>query len=560
MLHQLEIENYAVIDRVRVSFHAGLNLLTGETGSGKSILVDALSLLFGDKASSELIRAGKERARVAGLFEFSGPPDGVELENGELLVEREILANGKSRAYLNGRFVTLAALREIAPRLGDIHGQHEQQDLFTPEAQMEMLDRFCGAMELRERAAGLFERWKNAGASLAAMRAKEQEKLRLLDLWKFQQREIREANLRAGEDAALEEEKQALANLSRIQQGAGGAYEALYGAPHSAASQVKSAARALEDLARFDALFGRLAQALESARISLEETAFELRQRLDRLEANPERLGEIEDRLALIERLKRKYGPSIEEILAFLGQVEKQVGELESSEEMIQRLEKERCELAAQYEEAAGQLSRRRRQGAERLEKPVERELAALAMERTRFSVAFDAGPPGVERWGPNGFDRLCFLVSPNPGEPLRPLAQVASGGELSRITLAIKTVLAAADRKPDPLPRTLVFDEIDAGIGGRAAEAVGRRLQRLSRSFQLLCVTHLPQIAGFADHHYVVGKQVKAGRTITTVTEIEGAERVRELARMLSGAQVTTEAVRQAEQLLQAARAEVRS
>ncbi len=560
MLHQLEIENYAVIDRLRVSFHAGLNLLTGETGSGKSILVDALSLLFGDKASSELIRAGKERARVAGLFEFSDPPEGLELESGELLVEREILANGKSRAYLNGRLVTLAALRAIAPRLGDIHGQHEQQDLFTPQAQMEMLDRFSGAMELRERAASLFQRWKSAGERLAAMKANEQERLRLLDLWKFQQREIREANLRLGEDAALEEEKRVLANLSRIQQGAGCAYEALYGAPNSAASQVKSAARALEDLARFDALFGRLAQALQSVRISLEETAFELRQRLDRLEANPERLGEIEDRLALIERLKRKYGPSVDEIVSFLARVEEQVGELESSEETIQRLEKERCELAAQYEEAAGQLSRRRRQGAERLEKPVERELAALAMERTRFSVAFDAGPPGEEAWGADGFDHLCFLVSPNPGEPLRPLAQVASGGELSRITLAIKTVLAAAERRPDPLPRTLVFDEIDAGIGGRAAEAVGRRLQRLSRSFQLLCVTHLPQIAGFADHHYVVGKQVKAGRTITTVTEIEGDERVRELARMLSGAQVTREAMRQAEQLLQAARAEVRS
>lgn len=549
VLHQLEIENYAVIEKLRVGFHPGLNLLTGETGSGKSILVDAFSLLLGARGSPELVRSGAERARVAGVFEISAVLPGVELEDGELLIEREILATGKSRVHLNGRLATVAALRELAPVLGDIHGQHEQQDLFEPHTQLEMLDQYCGTLELRERLAAVYAQWTEAGRRLEELRRNEQEKLRLLDLWKFQHQEIGQAKLRAGEDAELEEEKRVLANLARIQQGGSAAYEALYDSPASAAAQVKAAARALEDLARFDPRLAALAQPLGPARIALEEAAHELRKHLDRLEANPDRLGDVEDRLALIEKLKRKYGATVAEVIAFGEQVEKQLAELESSEESIQRLEQHQCRLAAEYEKLAGEISERRREGARRLEKPVEKELAALAMERTRFDIAFEPAP-----WGPHGVDRVQFRVSPNPGEPLRELEQVASGGELSRITLAIKTCLAGADGT-SRCPRTLVFDEIDAGIGGRAAEAVGRRLHRLSLCYQLLCVTHLPQIAGFADHHYSVDKQVKAGRTLTTVTEIDGDERVQELARMLSGAQVTPDALRHARALLQAAR-----
>ena len=350
----------------------------------------------------------------------------------------------------------------------------------------------------------------------------------MLDLWRFQQQEIGQAKLRPGEDVELEEEKRMLANLSRIQQASAAAYEALYESPGSAGAQVKAALRALEDLSRFDARLGALAQSLHPARIGLEEAALELRKYLDRLEANPGRLDQVEDRLALIEKLKRKYGSTVEEVLKFGEQVAAQLRELESSEDTICHLEQEQRKLAAEYEELARMLSERRQEGAKRLEKPVEKELAALAMERTRYQIAFENSG-----WGPHGIDRVQFLVSPNPGEPLRPLELVASGGELSRITLAIKTCLAgtaAASRGP----RTLVFDEIDAGIGGRAAEAVGRRLHRLARCYQLLCVTHLPQIAGFADHHYSVEKQVKAGRTITTVTELRGDERVQELARML--------------------------
>jgi DNA repair protein RecN (Recombination protein N) len=545
VLHQLEIENYAVIEKLRVRFHPGLNLLTGETGSGKSILVDAFSLLLGARASPELIRAGAERARVAGLFELPATLSAVELENGELLVEREILAEGKSRVYLNGRLATVGALRELAAQLGDIHGQHEQQDLFSSDTQREMLDQFLGAQELRAQVEAAFTSWRETAARLEALRRSEKEKLRLLDLWRFQHQEITQAALQAGEDARLEEERRVLANLTRIQQGAGGAYEGLYDSPDSAAARIKSAARVLEDLGRFDPALATLAQNLHGARISLEEVAFELRRYLDRLDASPGRLAEIEDRLACIEKLKRKYGPTIAEVLSFGATVGAQIAEMESSEETARKLEQEQGLLETRYQEVAARLSERRRQAAEKLEKPLEKELAALAMERTRFRVAFEPSEAAS-----HGLDRVEFLVSPNPGEPPRPLGLVASGGELSRIALALKTCLAAAPSSP-AAPRTLVFDEVDAGIGGRVAEAVGRRLQRLARSYQLLCVTHLPQIAGFADHHYSVDKQVRAGRTTTTVTELDPDERVQEMARMLSGAQVTPEALRHARQLL---------
>ena len=560
MLHQLEIENYAVVEKLRVVFHEGLNLLTGETGSGKSIVVDALGLLLGARASGEVVRAGAGTARVAGAFELGDRhaqalgAAGLEIEAGELILEREVAANGKSRAHLNGRLVPVSTLRQIAPALGDIHGQHEQQDLFSASTQLDMLDHFCSNAALRDRAAGLYAAWSEAGRRLEELRRNEQEKLRLLDLWKFQQKEIGQAALEPGEDARLEEEKRVLANLGRILEAGGGAYDALYESPASAAGQLKSAARSLADLARFDPAFTAWAQALEGARLTAEDVAQDLRRHLDRLEADPGRLAQVEDRLALIDRLKRKYGAGIEQVRAFGEQVAAHIAEMESSEETIRRLEQEQRRLGAEYEEVAAELARRRRDGARRLQKPVEKELGALAMERTRFVVGFDSSAP----WTPAGVDRIEFLVSPNPGEPPRALAQVASGGELSRITLALKTCLTNSRKPgaPRSAPSTLVFDEIDAGIGGRAADAVGRRLRELAQSYQVLCVTHLPQIAGFADHHYFVDKQVKAGRTVVAVAELDADARIAELARMISGAEVTDDALRHARQLLRAARA----
>jgi DNA repair protein RecN (Recombination protein N) len=558
MLVELMVENYAVVERLRVRFYAGLNLLTGETGSGKSLVVDALGLLLGGRASADVIRAGADRARVAAIFEL--PPDpalerllaesGFELDGRELLVEREILAGGKSRAFISSRPATVALLRELAPYLGDIHGQHDQQRLFAAEAQLEMLDAFAGHGPALAEIADLYARWRRLGAELAELERSEQERLRLADLWTFQRREIESAAPAPGEDAALEAERRVLANVVALQEHAAAAYEALYDSAGSALAQIRQARRRLEEICRIDPDLVALRDSLRPAEVIVEEAAHELRHYLGRLEADPARLEQIEARLAALDKLKRKYGPSLEEVLAFLEQVRSHLEAMESAEERRAQLEAQREEAARRFAAAAARLSESRREAAARLEKRVEAELRALAMERAAFRV--DLQP---SEWTARGTDRVTFLIAANPGEPPRPLDKVASGGELSRIALALKTSIAAA-ASAAPAGRTLVFDEVDSGVGGSAAETVGRRLKQLAAYDQVLCVTHLPQIAGFADHHYHVAKREVNGRTVATVEELTGEARVREIGRMLSGRRLTEEALRQAEQLIRLATA----
>jgi DNA repair protein RecN (Recombination protein N) len=554
MLLELVVENYAVIDRLRVRFHAGLNLLTGETGSGKSIVVDALGLLFGSRASADMIRTGEARARVAGIFDVrdSGPvrrllePAGLEAEDGELLIEREILSSGKSRAYVGSRPVSASLLRELAPLLGDIHGQHDQQLLFSPEAQREMLDGFAGSRELLDRAGELYRAWRAAAAELEELERGEQEKLRLLDLWSFQRREIEAAELRGPEeDATLENERRVLLNLGRIQESVDAVYSALYDSPESASALVRLAARRVDDLCRIDSTLESVRENLRAAGISLEEASYALRDYAGRLEANPGRLEEVEVRLATIDKLKRKYGRSIAEVLTFLSETLTQIAGVEHAGERMEQLRREQKLLAADYESLAAELSGRRKAAARKLEKRVETELASLAMERTTFRVEISPAA-----WSETGADRVAFLVSPNVGEEPRPLERVASGGEISRIALALKTCLAAPKRETE-IVRTLVFDEVDAGIGGSAAEGVGRRLKKLAAASQVLCVTHLAQIASFADHHYFVEKTESNGRTVAVLKELEAGERTREIGRMLSGHRLTPEALKHAEQLI---------
>lgn len=560
MLLELVIENYAVVDRLRVRFYPGLNLLTGETGSGKSIIVDALGLLFGGRASAEMVRSGEARARIAGIFDVRGDarvaallePAGFTIEDGELLVEREIQAGGKSRAFLGSRPAAAGLLRELAPFLGDIHGQHDQQSLFLPDAQREMLDAFAGNRAALETLARAFDGWRATGAALEELERSEQEKLRLLDLWSFQRREIESASPQPGEDAALESERRVLLNLEKLQENAAAAWAALYDSPDSALAQVRLASRRVDELARIDPPTGNLRENLDAAALAIEEAAYTLRDYLGRLEANPARLEEVEARLAALERLKRKYGRTIEEILAFLEEVRGQIDAVEHTGERMESLRARRLELAAEYEKLARDLSACRQAAARKLEKRVEAELASLAMERTVFRVELAAGA-----WTAEGADRVEFLVSPNVGEEPRPIAKVASGGEISRIALALKTCLAAARPAPDAGPRrTLVFDEVDAGVGGAAAEGVGRRLRALSTANQVLCVTHLPQIACFADHHYRVDKHEKNGRTVAAIEELDSEARIREIGRMLSGQKLTPEALKHAGQLIRAARA----
>ena len=555
MLLLLVVENYAVVERLRVRFHPGLNLLTGETGSGKSIVVDALGLLLGGRASADMIRTGEPQARVAGIFDVREngavrkilEPAGLETEDGELLIEREILASGKSRAFVGSRPVAAALLRELAPCLADIHGQHEQQLLFSADAQRDLLDAFAGNAELVEQAAEAFGGWRAAAAGLEELESSEQEKLRALDLWTFERREIENASVQPEEDAALERERRVLQNVQRLEEAAATAYASLYDSPESALALARQAARRVDELCRIDPSLEGLREHLKAADLSLQEAAYGLRDYLSKLEANPQRLEEVEARLAALDRLKRKYGATLAAVIEFLEEVRRQIAAVENAGERMEELRREQARLAAEFEKRATELSGRRTAAARKLEKRVAAELAPLGMERAVFRVELAAAA-----WSEHGADAIAFLVSANPGEEPRPLEKVASGGEISRIALALKTCLAAARRASDAgAQRTLVFDEVDAGVGGSAAEGIGRRLKRLAVSAQVLCVTHLPQIASFADHHYRVDKQEVRGRTVATVEELDAAGRTREIGRMLSGQTLTPEALKHAAQLI---------
>jgi len=548
VIAELAVENYAVIERLRVRFHRGLNLLTGETGSGKSIVVDALGLLFGGRASSDMIRAGADRARISGIFEVTSSPSltklldeaGIEIEDNEVLVEREIQANGKSRAFVASRPVTGALLRELAPHLGDIHGQHDQQQLFRSEAQREMLDSFAGSDDA---IASLYDRWRRATQELEELDRTVQEKLRLADLWSFQRNEIETISPLPNEDAELENERRVLRNVVKIEESANAAYAALYDAEESATAQLQIVLKRLDELARIDEGVSVIAAALKPAVFAVEEAADALRHYLGKLEADPARLDEVESRMAALEKLKRKYGATIAEVLVFLEDVRRELNAVETSSDRQTALRIEVSELAASYDSAAKKLTAARTAAAKRLAKSVETELASLAMERTKIEIRVTPAP-----WSEHGADSIEFLMSANAGEEPKPLDRIASGGELSRVALALKT---CASRPGKGTPRTLVFDEVDAGVGGSAAEAVGRRLKKLSAASQVLCVTHLPQIAGFADHHYYVEKHEERGRTLATIVELSPAQRTKEIGRMLSGERVTAEALKHAEQLI---------
>jgi len=558
MLVELTVDNYAVIESARIEFRDGLNLLTGETGSGKSIIVDALGLLYGGRASTDLIRSGADRARVSGIFEAPTTPvfralmeqNGIELEEGELLVEREIQAGGKSRAFLGGRLVTTALLKEVAPHLGDIHGQHDQQELFSADTQLEMIDAYGGLSDAVSKVAKTYKDWRATCVELSELDRGEQESLRLADLWSFQARELEEAGLKPGEDETLEGERKILANVSRLEENASEAYQALYDAPASALVLLRQARRRLEELCRLDETLRPALDLLIPAEASVEESARELQHYLGKLEADPARLDTIESRLAALDKLKRKYGATIAEILAYFEDVKTKLSTVQTAGARREQLVIQRDKQATQYEAAAKQLTRMRREAAAGLEKQACQELAALAMEGTVFQVDFQAAD-----WSAHGLDKVNFLVSANAGEEPKPIEKIASGGELSRLALALKTCLTSRTATPVKIRRTLVFDEVDAGIGGRTAETVGRRLKKLASTYQLLCVTHLPQIAGFADQHYLVQKKESKGRTVAVVAEITGDDRTQEIGRMLSGAKTTPEALKHAEQLIKLGR-----
>ncbi len=397
-------------------------------------------------------------------------------------------------------------------------------------------------------------KWREISARIADLERDEQDRLRLLDLWKFQREEIHQSELKPGEDEALETEKRVLANSERIYAAAMGAFDHLYEAEGSASEQLRAAAKQLEELSRFDEKFREQAAALESARITVEDIGTSLRDYAEGIQSSPERLAEVEDRLALIDRLKRKYGKALAEVIAYGEELARKLNEMENKDEVLRVLKKQLACAAEQYLDAARALSHKRYEAAKKLEKTVESEINDLAM-KARFRVEV-GGTDEEANWTKHGFDQVAYMISANPGEPLGPVEEIASGGELSRVMLALKaTVEAGKSRgKKDPAhQRTLVFDEVDAGIGGRAAEAVGKKLKALSKTKQVLCITHLPQIASFADHHYLIEKKESAGRTKTTVRPLDLEDRTEEVARMLSGAKLTETSLKHAEQMLKA-------
>ena len=564
MLAELRLENYAVIDNLAVEFAAGLNLLTGETGAGKSILIDALALLLGEKASVDVIRSSAERAVLSALFEVDQRTEkivaGILQGNGIdpndedefIILRREIAVGGKGRVFVNNQPATVSVLRQLAPHLATIHAQNESLVSFDAAARLDLLDAFA---ETQLDAIGeAFTSWKSIAHRIHELEHGEQDRLRLLDLWTFQKNEICDAKLQPGEDEQLETEKRVLANAEKIYGAAMNAFDLLYEGSASTSSSLRTAQKHVEELSRYEPKFKEALTAIETARISVEDVGATLRDYAGGIQASPEHLAEVEDRLALLDRLKRKYGPTLEDVIHHGEEVSRKLSEMENKDEILAQLRAELAQAAEEYVRRAQSVSKKRYEAARKLEKLVEAEINDLAM-KSAFHIDI-SGTDEEANWTGSGFDQVAYMISTNRGEPLRRLEHIASGGELSRVMLALKaSVETGTAKKPSvarpPAHRTLIFDEIDTGIGGRAAEAVGKKLKGLSRANQVLCVTHLPQIATFADHHYVIEKKASAGRTRTSVRLISGEERTDEVARMLSGAKLTETSRKHAEQML---------
>lgn len=559
MLTLLKIKNIALIDDLAIEFGAGLNLLTGETGSGKSIIVDSLGALTGDRVSSELIKDGSPSASIEGLFSIPIDDDlraifgesGIEIEaagENDIIVRRELSAAGKNRVFINGQLVTQTYLKRVGSHLVDIHGQGEQAGLYDVESHIEMLDEYASGDAAKAEVAEAFQQWSVIRSQIASLEKDTAEKLQLLDILRFQVSEIAAANLQPDEETLLEEEKRRLTNVEKLTSLSTDAFALLYDNADSTAVTLEKAQRKVAELADFESQFGEYAEGVASARAVVEDLAFALRDFRHHLEFSPERLNEIENRLAEILRLKRKYGDSVEAVLEHLRVSDERLKNIETAEFREEELKKQLAGLRNAYVEKARNLHEQRKTSAAKFEKQVEQNLQAVALEKARFEVRIDA-LEGEASFTPTGFDRVEFYFSANPGESPKPLAKVASGGEASRLMLILKTTIKASGPQ-----KTAVFDEIDVGIGGRVAEAVGRKLKDLSMNQQVLCVTHQPQIASLADRHFTVEKEIAGGRTMVTARELSQPEQVEEIARMLAGSEITEAARENARSMLAAA------
>jgi DNA repair protein RecN (Recombination protein N) len=559
MLRELHISNLAVITDVRIELHAGLNCFTGATGAGKSLVIGAIEVLLGLRSPAEMLRPGVEEGRVSGVFEvrdaqllrrIEAVSDvQVTADGGELLVTRRLYASGRSSVSLNGHPITLAMLKQVAEQLVDVHGQHDHQYLLKPSNQIDVLDQFGGLWPLRRQYHDVYQRVLDARRRLAELSASRTLRAQQLDLYRFQADEIDAAALEPKEFAELESRASVLANLEKLKKDAGSVHGALYEADGSVLERLKMMSAVLSELSGLDANLKPVAGSCRDAMIALEEVAFDLSRYLDKLDIDPAELSEVNERLNTINRILSKYGDPLDATLAYRREIGTKIGELERATDDLSEVEKEIAPLAAELQHLGKELSAKRLAVAKKISPLIEEQLAELGMEKARFTVELSPATPETA----SGLDTVEFIAQTNPGQLAQPLRKIASGGELSRIMLALKGILAQSDRIS-----VLVFDEIDANVGGRLGSVIGQKLRALAGHHQVLCITHLPQIASYADRHLTVRKEVAGDRTDTKVRVVDGVERILELSEMMGGQRITETTRTQAQELLDAARSEL--
>ncbi|MEH7335499.1 DNA repair protein RecN [Neobacillus drentensis] len=556
MLAELSIKNFAIIENLTISFKKGLTVLTGETGAGKSIIIDAIHLLVGGRGSAEFVRHGEEKAEIEGLFQIDDPQHpvifkamefGIDIEEGMVILRRDIAKTGKSVCRINGKLVTISTLREIGAALVDIHGQHEHQELMDETWHLPLLDQF-GTEEILpslEEYQEVFRRYEQTRQKLKSLSDNDQQTAHRLDLIVFQLDEIQKANLKPQEDEDLYEEKKRLGNFEKVFGAIQSGYNGLNG-EQKGLDWISLVMGHLEDAASLDNAYKEIYESVSNSFYQLEDAARSLRNELDVLEFDPQRLNEIEDRLNEINQLKRKYGKTINEIVEYAAKIEEEIETLQNKETHIEELEKELTSIKKDLSLEAKQLTELRKKWAEKLTKLIHKELKELYMAKTVFEIRFE---PDIEHFSKTGVDHVQFYISTNPGEPLKPLSKVASGGELSRIMLALKSIFSKHQGVT-----SIIFDEVDTGVSGRVAQAIAEKIYKVASDSQVLCISHLPQVAAMADTHLFISKIIKGGRTKTSVSPLNIEEKIKEIGRMISGVEITDLTKKHAEELLQLA------
>lgn len=551
MLQELSIKDFAIIDEIQISFQPKMTVLTGETGAGKSIIIDALGLLAGGRGSTEFIRKGEKKAVIQGLFTLPREANtynileeyGIDSEDGQIILQRDLYRGGRNICRINGMMVNLATLRKVGETLIDIHGQNEHQELMKPENHIDLLDEYDKkTSQLRNQYQIVYQNYRKLKLSMEKKEADEKAWAQRLDMLNFQVKEIEEAGLKINEEDELVEEKNKLDNFQAIYDALELSYQILSGEKIDVVGNLGNAMNELSDVSDLSENLQEINTKISDAFYSLEDAARDISDELDSMEWNGERLNEIEERLELIHQLKRKYGDTIEDILHYHSRIEKELREMENAEQNSEKQERQLSEALEKVKELAIKLSKQRKKSAKKLEKMIHEQLSALYMDKAVFEVKFLNNSKLYSK----GIDKVEFYIQTNPGEEMGPLAKIASGGELSRIMLALKTIFSQKMGVT-----SIIFDEVDTGVSGRVAQAIAEKISQISNNSQVLCITHLPQVAAIADNHYYISKSVNDGRTETSLKELDEKQKIREIARMLSGSEITELTLKHAEELI---------